>query len=359
MNYQVWIDNDRGERLVSLQNLADIDYVGTLNNPGWFRVGIPELAIEPSRDLIVEIWRQPDGAAPILDSLGFLRKWKKSRTSVTLEGPGKLNLLNRRIVAYNAGSAEADQTDYADDMLKEIFDHNLGADATDTDRRWSGLGLTSAAQLSLAPSIPLAFSRRNVLDVMQDVCNASRQSGTELYFDLVPAWSAGRLTLQFVTYIGQPGTDRTGPSNTFVLAETWGNMDNAEIEYDYTNELTVVYAGGQGEEADRVVETRTDATRLAASAWNRIEGWVDARNAATTAAVQSAGDAALAEARPRLRITGRLMDVKGSLYGKDWYIGDRVKVRIDNQEYSALIRTVHVSRVASTDTVDASVEIDL
>ena len=87
--------------------------------------------------------------------------------------------------------------------MKTIIDANMGSGATDATRDLSSL-LTIQKSFSLAPDIDISYSRRQLLDVLQDIAAYSWKNGTYLTFDIV---YTGPGTLEFRTYVGQRGVD--------------------------------------------------------------------------------------------------------------------------------------------------------
>lgn len=363
-DYEIFICTPRGVKLAKIDTINAMTIVKAVNDTGWINLLLPK-SFDRSLvrlDNIIHVNRRANGGIWELAFIGFLRVWRYGEFTTELGGPGINELLSRRVVAYNAGAAEAEQVDYADDMLKEIFDHNLGGDATDTDRQWDGIGLSSMTQSGAGPEINKAFSRRNVLEVMQEICETSRQQGTDLYFDIKPGWdNSGYLTGMFTTYTGQPGRDRSADSGYPVFFGTqYGNLEGGLLEYDYSTEITVAYSGGQGERENRTVEEREDTSRSGVSAWNRREGFKDARNQNTTAGVQDDGDAYLAENRPKIRFTGALIDTPQARYGVDWDFGDRVACEFAGKQFEAVIKAV-TQTIDGTgkESIDARIEVEL
>jgi hypothetical protein len=350
--HEIWLDDERGNRLLLLDEAVDFSYTRSANNAGSFTL---TLAGDFDRTMIqldglVEFWRAAEGGALRLMFLGMARRFTWSddqdgQATLEVSGPGINQLLSRRIVAYAAGSAQAEKTDQADDMMKAIVAENLGSSATDTDRDWSGIGLSVAADLAAGPSITKAFSRRNVLAVLKEIAEISSQNGTELYFDLEPGFgSDGKLTVMFTTHTGQPGIDRTAEAGAPVyFGHAWGNLAEPRLVEDYSSELTVVYAGGQGVEEGRTVAEVEDTARSGASAWGRIEGWKDSRNETTADAVEDDAQALLNESKPTLSFSGKLLDSPQARYGIDWNWGDRVTCEYRGYQFDGLVRVVSVA----------------
>jgi hypothetical protein len=368
IRYEVWLDDARGNRLALLDRLVDLSWVRAVNQVGWFTVKLPGdfdrslLGV----DHLVEIWRGVDEGTLRLELVGFCRNFVYSEQGgvdvIQVGGPDSVDLLRRRIVAYAAGSAQAEKTaDYADDLIKDVARENLGSSATDTARDLSSYGFTVAADLAAGATVSKSFAYRNVLDVCKDLATISQEAGTDLYFDVVPGYaSSGTLTFELRTYTGQRGTDRTADGgNPLYFGRTWGNMANMVYQELYDNEVTYVYAGGQGEGDGRNIEQVYDTPRMTASVWNRCEDFADARNEETDAGVQAAGNRLLEDRKPRTLFSGDILDMPGSQYGLDWYFGDRVTCEYVGKQFDGAVNAITITLDGSgNETITARVEVD-
>ena len=106
-----------------------------------------------------------------------------------MSGPDINDFLRRRIVAYYAGESESEKTDYADDMLIEIVDESIVDGTNPTPdygtRVWNDL--STIGSQSLAPKITKGLSWEPLLElngggILQEICEQSKQEGTELYW---------------------------------------------------------------------------------------------------------------------------------------------------------------------------------
>ena len=348
------VSTPAGVRIAQLDQWLKLGYARVVND-----IGTLVLELDPDsdasmfqRDSRLGVWR--NGALDT-ECVWFVRKVKRvlaasgeRRLRVTAYSANEL--LRRRIVAYNAGSAQAQKSDYADDMMKEVVAENLGASATDTDRRWSTY-LTIAGDLSAGQDIDKAFSRRNVLTVLQELADASAEAGTNLYFDIVTPTPGA---LVFATYTGQRGDDRTIATGAPVLfSPELGNLADGELEEDYANEVTVVYAAGKGEGDEREVVEVEDTARSGASLFNRIEALRDARNAETTAELTAEGNGFLKAGRPRLLVGGSIVDTPQCRYGVEWKWGDKVTVQFEGRQFDAHINSIQVAISDGNETIKA------
>lgn len=352
--YQIGLYRDDGTRLIILSDWSvAFEYTRVLNDAGFFAITLPKSfdarLIDIDRRVIV--WRKTkEGATPSIDFAGFVRGHRRTvdesgNIRRVIYGPDYNGLLASRIVAYTAGHARASVTDNSDDIMKLIVAYNLGASATTGNGRlktnaFSSTYFSTAADVSLGPSLSKGFAYRNCLDVLKELAGASRLAGTEVYFDIVPT---GETTMEFRTYVGQLGKDRTAVRpNGLVFGLPWGNLAAPELDEDWSGEANIAYGLGQGDGASRTTQISEDTARSGASIWSAREVAADARNETSTAAVLDAADAAVMERRPVRSFSGELLSVPGSVYGLDWGFGDRVTVSFDGLQFDALVRAVSI-----------------
>lgn len=345
--YEIWLADDRGRRKQIISDWLSLDAAIVDGDRAPF-----SLILKPNfddtlinKDWQIHVWRGASSGSLSLLRAYFIRRWRYSTFGgeelITLRGWDSKDILRRRIVAYYAGETESDKTDYTDDMMKEIAEENLGATAA-TGRDVSSL-FTIAADLSAGPTLTKQFAWRNVLDVMQDLQEAARAAGTEVFFDVVPIPSTTTMSFDFRTYTGQPGQDLTTGANQVVFDQERGNMTDPFLEYDYTEAANYIYAAGQGEETDRELQEVSDTDRINESFWSRAEAYADARLEETANGVREEGRALLEKSRPTIRFGADAMDTRGTQFGRDWNWGDKVIARYRGFEFKALIRAVGVN----------------
>lgn len=366
-SYEIWLTSDTGVRLAQLTTNTSLVASRVASGVGWFSLRMP-LSFDTSQirlDRMVQVWRQPTGGVSSLWRVYFLRKWifstEESKEVVTLEGPDTNDLLRRRIVAAYSGSGQAEKTDFADDMMKEVVSESIADGAAPTPtagtRVWSNLSIQG--DLSDGPTITKSFPFDKLLTssgngVLAVLAQAAREAGTEVFFDIAPnVVNSDSITFQFQTTTGQPGRDVT---DTVVFDQQRGNMRNPRLEYDYSEEENYIYAGGQGEAALRNVQQVYDSVRYSASIWNRCEGFADARNQAASDGVSAAGRATLEEGRPRINFTATPIDTAGTRFGRDWDFGYKVRARYKNIEFDTIIRAVSISVEGGKETIQAVLE---
>lgn len=365
-NYEVRFLSQSGYVQAVLDTFVKMEYTRTVNQPGWLSITIPPDIISFNLirpDTRIEVRRQVDGKPFYTDmeTQWLIRRWSKSLSSngeklVTLGGPSALDILRRRIVAYDSGSAQADKgaTD-ADNLMKDIVDENFLASATDTTRRITSY-LSLQADASAGPHVTKAFSRRNVLTVLQEISDTTVDRGTPVYFDIVPS---GTSAFEFRTYIGQRGTNRSSTGGRpFIFSPEYQNLTDCQIEYDHSEEITYAYAGGTGVGAARTIGVGSNVIRMTTSPLNRCEGWVDARNSEADAAqLADEAKASVYKNRPKTPFTGKIIQTPTSRYGVEWLWGDKVIQEFDGIIQDVMIYQVKVSVEGGQETIDAAVQV--
>jgi len=355
-NYELWYADDLGNRLAYINDVMSFEYIKVFGDIG---IGVFQF---PQRNQVyntnlpdrqIHVYRQPIGGSLSLDFTCRLRKFD---TATTLQGQffrtfrayDHNELLRRRISAYYAGAAESSfSSDYVDDGMKQIFTDNFidNADYSGTPspaRDIDAYGFSVAPDLSAGPQLSKAFSWRNVLAILQDLQAESKANGSEVFFGLV---GVSETAAQFRTYTGQPGADRT-VGNEIIFSLENGNLYNPQLSYDHTQEANYVYAGGQGEEDERIIATASDTDRMNVSRLGRIEKFAGSQGKQTST-VQADADNELERNRPRTTFSASIADTPSARYGRDWNVGDKVKVSYAGLQFNTIIRSVKVSVSAS------------
>ena len=344
VTYALKFYNAAGTLLETYVDLFDLGVARSGNEPPALSLRLPSGVISSANlvpDARLELVRTgTDGVARrVFGTMFLLTAWSSgysgNEADLTISARGASALLERRIVKYTSGSAEASKTDYADDMMRDIVRENFGSGAG-TGRDWSS-SLTVEADTSLAPSVSKSFAWRIVRNVLDDLCEASAQNASpvRLFYD-VPYEATGFV---FRVYTGQRGTDRR---LLMTLDSAAGDVQDARLFRDYASEKTYAIVGGQGEGAARTLVYVEDTTRYDGSPFARKETFVDARNYVSSTGMSDEGAAALYDARRLVTFAGRI-NTGAYEYGKDWEFGDRLYVmhegvRVDCTVHSVSIR---------------------
>lgn len=297
-------------------------------------------------------WRSISGRPPYLDNgaIYLIRAVDYGPRAIHVRAYHATSLLDRRIIAYAAGSTYTSKGPAAaDNLIKAFVNQNMLAGIVGADRdgveTYADVSsyLTKQADLGLGASLSKAAARRRLLDVCVDLANASNTAGTYLTFEV---FAPTESTLELRTYAILRGVDRrASTANPVILSELRGNLENARLVIDYSESASFIVAGGQGEEENRVIGTAIDTARAGATPFGRIERFRDAANVSTQAAVDDEADSQLRGSRPVIYFSGDLVETAGLTRSIDFDLGDMVTAEHpqSGQQYDVRIDMVRES----------------
>lgn len=355
--YQVWWSNDRGQRIMQLDDLAFINYTRVVNGIGTCNIGLPYKKYGNiwKKDYRIEVYRRPTLEADFrLENIFFMlepvirTRMEDNVTILDMSGHDANTMLARRIVKYKAGNVQAKKSGAIDDMMKEIVDENMGAAAyaDDADRAvayHNGFFRVQADSTS-GSVVDKSFAYREVLGILKELGKLSVTLTPEIYFDIVPVTNT---IFEFRTYANQRGADRrfSAGKSAFYFSLERGNIEGPSYEYDTFEEKNVVYVAGRGTDNNREVIERENADLVNLSVWARTEGFADARNVdlGDTDELNDVGDEFLGENEPDKRFVANFLDAKGSRYGVDWDFGDRVTANYGGILFDIMIKQVQIT----------------
>lgn len=343
--YELVLYTQDGLRLAVIDQAVDFEYLRVLNGLGRFHVNLPvgfdKALIAKNRR--IGFWRKPAGGARSQDFHGIVTRPVRRQSTGTvvaraIAGYSSNLLLRRKFVNYSAGSSQAEQSGPADNVMKAIVRENLGSSASGA-RQLPSTIFSVASDAGRGPTISRAFAWKNVLEILQELSNDARQKGTEVYFDVVPV---SENQVEFRTYIGQPGADRTaGGPIPLIVGVDYDNLKDAEYDENFDDEVNAVSAGGQGEGAARVRATAV-TPEASNNPFARAELFLDARHEANGNALLDIAEAELIAQRGTRRFSTQIQEAPGTIYGVDWSFGDRVTATFDGEQFDCLIRAVEV-----------------
>lgn len=334
--WQVWIRNQEGARTANFtfeqQGGMGFDYTRRVNSPGAYGLRFVKKATESLAAFRARVidhfvldaqaefsWRWPeqdidwhtDGT--FFHRTGLRRYNAKGALVYESGGRGYVDLLNRAIIDEFAGSAGAIKEGPAETVLKEFVNEQLGPGAGARAMP----GLTIQADAGGGNNVRFSSPHRNVLQIAQEI---AKIGGGD--FDVV---RTGVAAWEFRWYEGQRGADR---SATVLFNIARGNMATPQLTEARHNETTRIIVGGQGEGSDREIVRVEDAVRVAASPWNAIERWRDARQEPDAAGLADMGGEWLEEGKPTDALTFKPLQVPGTLLDKHYWFGDLVRAEM-------------------------------
>jgi hypothetical protein len=240
-------------------------------------------------------------------------------------------------VPYNDLSY-VEKVGHCDDLMKAIVRENMGALALDTTRDLSAY-LTVQIDKSLAASSHKAFQFQNLLKIFQELATESFQRGTYLVFDTV---YTGPSTLEFRTYTTMRGNDHGRNSKQPVVINMANkSLEDPLIEFDHSQEVSQVYAGGQSAGVVRAIYPLGDPARIGQSPLNRREQFVDASNTEDADQLETEARTALHAGRSKTVLTGRIVDTDDLIYGLHYGFGDLLVAEHMGYSFDAHLDTIH------------------
>lgn len=361
-DYTIWLTDSTGVILDIIDDWLLLRYVRALN-----AIGMLSLILDGNYNISflkvdgrIIVWRNVDGKSYIdTDTVwlirGITRRLEPNGTETIIANAVSANeILSRRIVAEDSDTGQADKSDLADDMMKEIVAESLGSSAS-TDRDISTY-LSIESDTSQGPTVSKEFAKRNVFDVLLEISETTVQAGSPVYFDIL---APTHDTLEFRTYRGLRGVDHSFPGglNPIVLSPDRGNLADIVREYNYQDEITYVYCGGQGVGGAQVFEIAVSSDRINTSVLNRREVFVNAAAARDRFAVLDEAKTALRAGRPKRTFQGQLLDAPGTKYGVNWGFGDKVTAEFRGESLDCTVDGIEVVFQQGRETIRASLRV--
>lgn len=343
-----------GEHKIEVANYSKLHYV--LNcSPG--AVGVLELDLPATfdtsllrRDGRIGVWNSIAGRPPSLDNgaIYLMETFEYTRHVTKVRAYHATGLMDRRIVAYDAGTTYSSKSAAAaDNQIKSFASQQMGSGIVGADR--DGVEtqadisayLSIQANLGLGAAVAKAAARRRLIEVARELAEASTTAGTYLTFEIhAPTES----TLELRTYATQRGGDRrAGTASPVILSESRGNLENATLLVDYHDECTFAIAGGSGEKSERLIATTMDATRAATSPFGRIERFFDMSNVDDLTQLQDDADAGVRSGRPVVLFTGDLVETPATTRGIHFDLGDMLTAEHVGQQFDVRLDMLHIT----------------
>lgn len=399
-NYEIKHYSCNGNYIQTLAGVTSLNYGRKKNDIGIMECEIPGSINDYDsfgRDDIFEIYRfNPQSGRSMLqgNTCWFLQGAKlvvdnNCSETITLTAEDTITLLNRRVVAWT----EVQDPNYPSAMLERLDDiltllvyYNFGGGTTSpTFANASILGFAPSGIFSPVPpiaswqfipygvsvgglinrqfsaldiQIPQSassifgthkFATENVLSAMQDVASNSALQGESLWFDIeyAPATPSTNSTFIFRTWVGVRGTDRSVGINQITVGPQFGNVYDTEIVRDWTDYANVAYVSGDGDaDLTSYAGVRSDSGLCLFNDREVFESESNAGEAGVnqTPDLVSAGQNLLAQHRPQVSMTGKILNQAPTRFDTDIFYGDLLLAKykgfeevVEISEYSVSI----------------------
>lgn len=293
-----------------------------------------------ARDSRIAYLRAPDGVNIETGTLIGNTMWLVSRRRRIIQADGLHSialicqhpnvLLQRRVVAYDEGTSEADKSDIASDVVYAYLNENF-VTATDTARNLSSAHfvLDPAPAPTFGPSAQIAGSYRTVAEIIDDTIKSAAAQGVYMGVEVYVQSPPGPYHVRI--YKNQRGTDRGFASGqTVTLTPTTARMVRATVDEDWSTSVSYVYAGGSGNKDERLTATAEDTVLSKQSPFGRFERF-ESFNATNTVVLGTEAYKVLRDYRPRRHFDGSVTPDADQTWGEFYDItytwGDIVGVR--------------------------------
>jgi len=357
--YQVVVKNKAGTQVAIIDDYRSLQFQKVVNDIGFFTIMLsandPKCALF-ERDGQVEIKRKIPGLTDwyieyecvILDFTTMI--FQNGNTQFTVVGCGYNEILKRRIIAFRKDTVRAKKNDRAETVIKEYVLENCGTAATTANGRfYAGVipGFTVEADGANGNIWGGERSGKNLLETIQKIAQI-----TAIDYAVV---GTGAGTYEFRTYTHQLGIDRTtiGLDTTtglnaagnppHIFSVNAGNIQELVFSEKTKDTSNLVYMYGQGDAALQLIEYAEDLTDIGLSPFGQRELMRGGGSQATSPELQYLANELLEELLPRNVIVFKPLDSVASLYGINFFVGDRVTINYNGTDYNKRIMSVRVN----------------
>lgn len=303
-------------------------------------------------DGLVELWREVPGCniSAYQEFIGLHRSIEdqimKDKTKIiTLTGVGLNDLLARTIINYPPATVKSYKNTASETAMKEYVEENCGSLATLAEGRES-LGVFPFFSVEADGGHGDLWEGdrawENLLEVLQDIARFS-----EIDFNV--EWDSLSEEFVFKTYVGQYGEDRTiqgldpvtglnsAGNAPVIFSLERGNLSSIIRAFDRISESNVVTVLGDGDGATVDVQVRSTLA-IVDSPWNRRE--ICRSKAGFVSEMQIYGDEILTETSAKDILTFSPLLQPSCMYGKHYFLGDKVSILFKGAYYSLRIYSV-------------------
>lgn len=372
-DYQLKLYNPDGTELavLDMRRIEHLYYERMVNDIGQLNFTLDAsdslASVFGQTDTVVDVWRRnAPGKNFELEDTYLLRYWNRFEDEnseyLIYGGPQIGHLMKRRIIIPADDPLEAggysSKYGAADTVMYQFANEQCINPNANTNRAIPNL--IASAPSGTARNV---FQRRqggdSLFDTLQECSiNSALYDGSYIRYD----WHVrhnGDLEFEFV--VEQRGSDKTERTNFLagtpyiVFNPERGNMISPSLTLDRKTEETIVWVGGRGLADQRILYPVSDNTALAASPWNRIEGYVDSRSDDDTNGLIAAGQEELDDKKLKFDFdfTPDLDGFQGR-YNEDWVLGDFV-----TGYFAGYSQDVRISAVAVEVDNDEGIQITL
>lgn len=332
--YETRLYNTSGSLLHVFDGWASLNVDRRLNDFSTHIFSIPssdERSLSFRKDCFLQVRRKNEYIDWYTEYIGFHRTRRVQITSTGLEiftsyGRSLEDLLRRRMIAFTDPYSLSGK---ASDVMKAFVRENATFSPA-SGRYVDGTitGLSVADDDLLGPDWEGERSRRNLLDVLTEM---SKTTDVDFFVDWVPPNS-------FLFRTRFPRQVRP-----LVFSVDFGNL----AALDYTNSAT--------EETNVVILSQTINKQSAAvvdSPWNRSEAMIDPGSNVTPQELDTLMDEELERGAAKENVSLDILQTPTSQYGRDYFMGDMVRVRMGEEFFNKIIMGVTINESGDAHRLD-------
>ena len=369
--YLVHLRDQAGALVGVIAEWVSLRYTSRVNAVGEFELRLDQS--NPNIDAFVldgqvEVRRQDLAAHPVIEQytdFGGFHRTTSYETDPDDDdifrsiGVSYEHLLARRVVAYDTASAGAAKSGPGETVMKAYVDENGGPLSTLLNgRRTGGVfpGFSIGADAGGGGVWVGDRASRRVIDVLREISDA-----TDVDFRVA---NTGAATWVFQAQAAPIGEDRTvtglDPATGLnaagnvpvIFSLAAGNMGAPAFTTSRVNEKTIAIVLGQGIQSDRIV-TVVISTAQVDSPWNAIEAIFNANEESSPLGLATLGAAKLNALQARESFGFNILQQPGTLYGRDYFVGDLITARYLTFERSIKIAAVTVESIGGVESLSA------
>ena len=359
-SYAVYLKDVNGNMLAALTQFKSLYLMLSVGVVGNLALDIPYDTFDATffdPDSILEVWRSVDGGLPYLvgGRLNFARVvtaqlGQDGQKLYHVEGRDTVDLLNRKIIPYNTGTAQASKTGPTDDVMKSYVNDNSGSGATDWLKQ-TGRSLTPwlgiQPNVSAAPSISKDAGSRSLLMTLQEAALSAYQAGTYTVFDVVSLVPPTGIGLEFRTYTQQRGADHRVISTTnkpVLLSAEDGNLVDLEFMKDWSGVINTTYCGPQG--------FYQDTAAASFSVFARTEDYINPLQSTSGSAQNAEAAQHVRDMRLKKTWSARFVDTPGVKFGRDLDFGDFCSARFGWETVDVRLDSLAITLAGGEERID-------
>lgn len=389
--YEIVIKTPLGDLVDLISNEYTLRWTLRANKVGALVLELPAEYCSPfttygigdfTQDCRIELWRYIDGVQSLVGQTCFFVNYlaiiqgQDGNRRLRIEAESALGLAGRRTIAYksndDASDLEPDQDDpgsgdpndrlpvYADSQLHRVMRDHFSDIATSYNTAPGVDSIRTAINPYITIDFPIGpqqsahtvemnVAHQPVLQALGRIADSAFAKGEALFFDIQQISNTTNPFLEFVTGIGQLGTDRTitsGGVNAVVIdtSDSGGSISDYTLALDWRESAYRVYAGSQGRGEEQVFQTVDDGGLAALIATNPFalrEAYISTNELTTdTQKIIDQATGELARLQPKLDVHGTFAENETFQWGVDWDFHDRLTLLADGTFVDVFVETI-------------------